>query len=173
MKDTQELDNCLQQTIKYLMENWYKEETGIVACALKDSDKIVFATSSKNGKNWSHAERNAYNKFKHLYGEPSEDAAFVITLSPCVEQLKYRSESSCAELIRLLGVRRMHFGVIDTLHVSSISSYAEMGFIATLTKNNRIALICDKLMSLFSRYDSRINSELLKIKKELGDGFFS
>lgn len=173
MKDIQILDNCLRETINYLIANWHNEDTGIVACALKDDDKIAFATSTRCRNNWLHAERNAYIKFKDLYGEPTNNAAFVITLSPCKEQLKYRAESSCSELIKQLGVKRIHFGVLDTQHVSCISSYSDIGFMPTLTQDNAIKTICSNLMNLFAKYDARINTELPTIKKELGNSFFS
>lgn len=173
MNEIQQLDLYLQQTINYLISNWYQEETGIVASALKDGNKIVFSTSSRNGNNWSHAERNAYNKFVRLYGQPSRDAVFITTFSPCIEKLKYRAEPSCAELIKSLGIKRIHFGVLDTLHAATLDAYTGMGFVATIAENTELAAICKNLMSLFERYDSKINTELLKIKNELGDSIFS
>ena len=172
MRDIKELDCYLTQTIEYLIKNWYNEETGIVACALIDDDKVIFATSSKNGDYWTHAERNAYTKFKRLYGEPSSNATFIITLSPCIIPLKYRSESSCSQFITSFGINRIHFGVLDTLHAESISVYKEMGFIATFTENINNKKICSNLMALFAKYHSRINEQLPAIKKELGNSFF-
>lgn len=172
MRNIKELDYYLTQTIEYLIKNWYNEEAGIVACALIDDNKIVLATSSKDGDYWKHAERNAYTKFKYLYGEPSSDATFIITLSPCIIPLKYRSESSCSEFIRNFGINRIHFGALDTLHAESISVYKEMGFIATLTENINNNKICTNLMALFAKYRSRINKQLSTIKQELGDSFF-
>ena len=52
MHDIKELDHYLDQTIIYLIKNWYNQDTGIVACALKDGNKIAFATSFRNGNNW-------------------------------------------------------------------------------------------------------------------------
>lgn len=166
-------DNYLLKTLKYLFENWYREDTGIVACCLKDGEKEVFATSTKNGSNWVHAERNAYNRFKELHGEPSENSIFVITLSPCLKDLKHRDEAACSDLIRELGISRVHFGVLDTLHVSNIEEYKEIGLNVTLTEKPQLAEMCNKLMQMFDTYDARINTELLEIKQELGDSFFN
>jgi pyrimidine deaminase RibD-like protein len=173
MNDIAELDTCLTQALKYLWENWYHEETGIVVCALKDGDKVAFATSTKNDKNWIHAENNAYYKFIQLFGQPSPHAAFIISLSPCIKKLKYRAEPSCLELIKRAGISRIHFGALDTMHAESISSYIYAGFATTLSKNESIKTVCNNLMNLFQEYDSRINTELLTIKNELGEGFFS
>ncbi len=168
-----ETEHYLGETIKYLIQHWYDAQTGIVACAIIDGDRTVYAVSSQNGKHWIHAERNAYNRFKSLYGNPGPNATFITTLSPCVSDLKRRSEPSCSDLIKKLGIKKMHFGVLDTFHVPSISSYKEMEFIPTVTQNEAMAKICKKLMGMFTEYDSRINTELPAIKKELGNSFFS
>jgi pyrimidine deaminase RibD-like protein len=172
MKDIEKLDAYLLKTLNYLFKNWYKKEVGIVACCLKDGEKTAFATSAKNGINWLHAERNAYNKFRYLHGKPSKDAVFIITLSPCVKGLKYRGESSCADLAKSLGINRIHFGALDTHHVPTLDGYTSLGFTASITKNPKIAEMCQNLMGMFSTYDARINSELLAIKESLGDSFF-
>lgn len=82
--DINELDHYLQQTLLFLYREWYKKDIGIVACCLKDGDKVT----------------------------------------------------------------------------------------ATLTTNKNAHEMCRKLMEMFSIYDSRINKELLSIKKELTDDFF-
>ncbi len=172
MENVIEFDNYLLQALNYLRERWYQEHTGIVVSALKDDARIVYATSSRNGKNWVHAERNSYNKFIKLFGKPSANAAFIISLSPCIKNLKYREESSCFELIKNSGISRIHFGVLDTLHAPSLADYASAGLQPSLSKNSNISMMCENLMSLFERYESRINTNLLDIKNELGDPFF-
>lgn len=165
-------DQLLLESLIYLQKHWYDENTGIVTCCLKDRSRKVFATSFKNDTHWLHAERNAYNKYKVLYGNPSKDAVFIVSLSPCINDLKYRKESSCADLIKKIDVKRIHFGVLDTMHAASEKKYKDFGIIGTLSTNEEIKVMSEKLMSLFSIYDSRINSELLDIKRELGDEFF-
>lgn len=166
------LDRLLLETIGYLIDRWYERDVGIVASCLVDGDNKVFATSTRDGQNWKHAERNAYEAFRKVYGEPSSDAVFVVTLSPCLKTLKYRGEPSCSQLMKELGVKRTHFGVLDDMHVNCPEDYAENALIATLTEDLRLADMCKKLMSMFAIYDSRINSDLLGIKLELGDQFF-
>lgn len=170
--DIDELDQYLYQTLLFLFKEWYKKDVGIVACCLKDEDKVMYATSKQQNESWLHAERNAYLKFKEQYGEPSRNAAFIVTLSPCLKELKYRDEASCSELINNLGITRIHFGVLDTFHTPTIESYNIFGLTATLTKNKNLHEMCRKLMGMFSTYDSRINKELLSIKKDLEDHFF-
>lgn len=170
--DIDELDQYLYQTLVYLFKEWYKKDVGIVACCLKDGDKIVYATSRRQNEFWLHAERSAYLKFKEQFGEPSKNAIFIITLSPCLKELKYRDETSCSELLKNLNITRVHFGVLDTFHTPTIEIYNSLGFSATLTKNKNQHKMCQKLMGMFSIYDSRINKELISIKKELGDNFF-
>jgi pyrimidine deaminase RibD-like protein len=168
-----EYDKYLFKTLHYLAEHWHDSETGIVACCLKDKHHFTFATSTKHGNHWKHAERNAYDKFKLSCGEPSADAAFITTLSPCVKDLKHRQEASCAELIKSLGVKHIHFGVLDTMHLAHLDDYKALGFIPSLTAVPSLSAMCLKLMNLFSTYDSKINTELPSIKRSLGDGFFS
>lgn len=169
-----ECDDILRETLEFLRKNWLNENTGIVACCLVDGDKKSFATSSKNQPFWKHAERNAYEEFKKQYDiEPSESAMFVVTLSPCVNNLKHRQEESCAHLMNQLGIKRIHFGVLDFMHADSLEIYRHAGLIPSLTGNTSYKMMCEKLMSLFSIYDSRINSDLIGIKNELGDHFFA
>jgi len=168
-----QLDQYLLKTLLYLFDNWFNPNTGIVACCIYDEDKVSFATSTRNGLNWLHAERNAYEKFVASYNcKPSSNATFIITLSPCVKDLKYRGESSCSELIQDLGVKRIHFGVLDDFHVPTLDEYTQLGFTATVTTEPHLAEMCQKLMSMFATYESRINSELLEIKIELSLEFF-
>ncbi len=170
------LDTMLKETIFYLKNTWINNpDTGIVACCLLDGDKKVFATSSRNGNYWRHAERNAYYQFKDEYGEPSSDAVFIITLSPCIKNLKYRAEdeSCCSHLINDLGVKRIHFGVLDTLHAETLSTYSSLGFKPSLSQDHYCKTMCEKLMAIFSTYQSRINKDLLGIKQELGEAFFN
>ena len=154
------------------MSDSIKKDAGIVSCCLADGKKKVFATSTRNGKNWKHAERNAYEQFCKQFGSPSPEAIFVVTLSPCLANLKYRKEPSCSELMRRVGVTRTHFGIIDDIQASSIKDYEKLGITASYTTNLYLSRVCERLMSLFSTYDARINSDLLGIKKELGNDFF-
>ncbi|STX51581.1 Pyrimidine deaminase [Legionella busanensis] len=170
------LDTILKETILYLKNTWINNpDTGIVACCLLDGDKKVFATSSRNGNYWRHAERNAYYQFKKRYGEPSRDAVFVITLSPCIKALKARAqdEAACANLINDLGVKRIHFGVLDTLHAETLSTYSSLGFKPSLSQDHYCKTMCEKLMAIFTTYQSRISKDLLGIKRELGEAFFN
>lgn len=169
----QYFDDLLKETLKYLYEHWYEENVGIVSCCLADKNNKAFATSTRDGKNWKHAERNAYEKYQTLYGQPTSDSVFVVTLSPCLKNLKYRGQSSCSELMKKIGVARTHFGVLDTMHASSLADYKNYGIDASVTKNASLASMCENLMAIFSDYDSRINTDLLGIKKELGSNFFS
>lgn len=173
MDDIAELDNCLIESLKYLKDRWYQPDTGIVTCALKDVNKIAYATSTKLKNSWVHAERNACNKFIEIFGKPSSAAIFIVSLSPCIKDLKYRTDSSCVDLIRSMGIKRVHFGVLDTLHGSSLTSYSKVGLIPSITENTEIKMMCSNLMGLFHEYDSRINNELVTIKHELGDDYFS
>jgi len=167
-----DLDQYLHQTLLYLFKQWYKNDVGIVACCIKDGDKVIYATSKRQNEFWLHAERNAYLEFRQQYGEPSKNAVFITTLSPCLKELKYRNEVSCSELIKNLGITRIHFGVLDTFHAPAMENYHLSGLGATLTKNYNLHQMCQKLMEMFSKYDSRINKELIAIKNELGDDFF-
>lgn len=169
-----EQDNILIETLKFLELNWLNENVGIVACCLVDGNKKVFATSSKHGVFWRHAERNAYQKFKDLYSvQPSHDALFVVTLSPCIKQLKYRHEDSCTTLMNQLGIKRVHFGVLDEMHATSCERYVHAGLIPSTSEDSWCIAMCEKLKDLFNIYDTRINSDLLGIKHELGNEFFA
>ncbi len=173
MEQITTLDDYLLKALHTLSKHWHERETGIVACCLKDKQKFTFATSTKHGHHWKHAESNAYDKFKLIYGEPSQEAVFITTLSPCVKNLKHRHESSCTDLIKKLGVKRIHFGILDTMHLAELSEYETLGLMPSLTAQVSLHTMCQKLMNLFSIYDSKINTELPAIKHSLGKDFFS
>ena len=169
-----EYDQILLQTLNFLQTNWLNPQTGIVACCLVDGNKKAFATSTKNGDYWRHAELNAYLEFKKQYAtEPSSSATFVVTLSPCLDDLKHRHEDSCTHLLNEIGVKRVHFGVLDSMHADSLNRYRQAGLTPSLTNNQYCSQMCEKLMALFSQYDSRINTDLVGIKEELGESFFA
>jgi pyrimidine deaminase RibD-like protein len=171
---SEELDTILLETLTFLSKNWLDPNTGIVACCLVDGDKKAFATSSKNPPFWIHAERNAYTTFKHQYqSEPSSSAFFVVTLSPCLIDLKHRQEASCTDLLNQLGIKRIHFGVLDAMHAKSLDAYRQAGLLPSLSKDSTCKILCEKLMGLFATYDARINTDLMGIKKELGEDFFA
>lgn len=168
-----ECDAILGETLEFLRKNWLNSDTGIVACCIVDGDKKAFATSSRNVPFWKHAEKNAYLEFKKLYAsEPSPSAIFVVTLSPCLSDLKYRQEESCSALLQQLGVKRIHFGVLDKMHADSLEKYYQIGLSPSLSEQGSYQMVCEKLMGLFAQYHSRINSDLIGIKKELGSSFF-
>lgn len=167
------MDQYLEMALQYLIQHWNEPNTGIVAAALIDGEKQIFATSYRSGDNWYHAERNAFDSFKQKFGQPSSNSIIISTLSPCIHSLKYRKEPSCCDLISELGIKSIHFGVLDTHHASSLDTYRQLGFNATLTQDSKLNRLCIKLMNLFSQYESRINTDLIGIKKELGDAFFN
>ncbi len=166
------MDQYLEKTIQHLAKHWFEADVGIVAAGLIDGANETYATSYRNGPVWYHAERNAYDLFQKKYGEPSKNAVFVSTLSPCIDDLKYRKEYSCCTLISSLGIQKIYFGVLDTHHTPSLDTYKQLGFHPTLTQNEKLHAICKKLMQLFAQYESRINTDLIGIKKELGPLFF-
>lgn len=176
MSNTLGLSECeilLGETLEFLRKNWLNSDAGIVACCIADGEKKAFATSSRNIPFWRHAERNAYLEFKKRYAsEPSASAIFVVTLSPCLSALKYRQEESCAALLQQLGIKRVHFGVLDKMHVDSLEQYYQLGLTPSLSEQVPYQSICEKLMGLFAQYNSRINSDLIGIKNELGSSFF-
>jgi pyrimidine deaminase RibD-like protein len=166
------MDHLLEQTIQFLKDHWLDHGVGIVAACIADGEKIVFATSIQKGDFWYHAERNAYDSFKLKFGEPGKNASFISTLSPCIGDLKHRKEESCANLISNLGIKKIHFGVLDTHHTISVDAYKQFGFQPSLTKDDNLHAICTRLMNLFTQYDSRINQDLIGIKKEIGSAIF-
>lgn len=56
---------------------------------------------------------------------------------------------------------------------TSLATYREAGLVPSLAENSNDRKMCEKLMALFSLYDSRINSDLMGIKNELGETFFA
>ncbi|KTD33794.1 hypothetical protein Lnau_2086 [Legionella nautarum] len=48
-----------------------------------------------------------------------------------------------------------------------------IGLIPSLSQQVSYQAICEKLMGLFAQYNSRINSDLIGIKTELGSPFFA
>lgn len=168
------LDLHLYEVIKHMENLWFEPNVGIVACALIDlGDRKVFATSEKteDGK-WLHAERNALNKFESIYGAPTKNAIFVTTLSPCDNFCSSRAGESCVNLILNSGISRVHFGSLEPHHNGSLDCYSNLGISSSLTKETNLLSICDNIANLFSIYGSKLNDELVAIKKQCGTDLF-
>lgn len=171
-RQIEKLDHYLTKAIQYLINNWYREEVGIVSCVIADENKLAFGTSIKKENQWIHAEKNALFNFENLYGPPSENAVFIITLSPCLQRIDESNEPTCVNVIKNKGINRIHFGAMYSTDISLLN-YEQMGFKATLTENIMNKIICEKINSLFTTFNTKIDTELLQIKKELGDDFFA
>jgi len=146
---TIKLDSYLLRAIKYLKSEWLKPEVGFVSCAIVDSGNIVYGTNviRKKGK-ILHAERNALNKYKKLFGKPSNNAIVIVTLSPCIKFSKNRIGEACALLLLKNNIRRIHFGHLHDKQ-GTIGTYKKLGFLPTSTESLLLSSISKNLLQFY------------------------
>jgi len=161
----EQLDIYLKKSLIYLMLNWYKKDTGLVACALiENGKKFVFSTSKISKQYWFHAERNAIRKFSSTYGKPSPNAVIVTTLSPCMLDMENRYGVSCTNLIKKMNIHRIHCGALDSSHVKKVEEYKKLNLQVSVTRDKELAKICKNLRKLLFTF-TKNNNNLLAIKK--------
>lgn len=148
-------DHVLVDLCQLIIDNKRRDNRyGLVAAAVIDGDRRVDATSSFNGK-WVHAERNALNKFKKQYGDLSNAAVIVTTLSPCVEDMPDRQGISCSELIAQTPVRRVYCGYRDPEH-EELHNDIDLSF----TTNGAIERMCQSFADTFQKENIKEDTEV-------------
>ena len=152
-----ELDMHLERVLRYLAD-LPADETGVVAAAVVDDDKVVYAGSGVPGPGkTAHAERNALSEYHDQYGEPSEDAWVVTTLSPCVYPMRGRAGCSCAALLlgddsNIPAIPRFHTGYMDPSQVT-VGQYRQLGLDVSLTASQTLHACCENLAQFFQTGD--------------------
>jgi len=151
--DRKILDEHLKNALVHLFEHWDDPKMSVVAAALVDGDKVIYAATDKTdeGKR-KHAERNALEQFKKKYGKPSADAVMVVTLSPCFTHSSTREGGACSEMLKEEGIKNIYIGAMDKLQQHSIKNYEDMGLQAQVCKNPTLAKCCYMLEDMFERH---------------------
>ena len=118
-----------------------------------------------------HAEYEAIRVAKSHGAQIQSSAAIAVTLSPCMKGMaKSRIGPPCTQVLKDLGILRVHAGVIDPLY-SSEEEYARVGIDLTTTRNPRLARACISLLAVFTKFGNRVNEDIVGVKRELGAGF--
>lgn len=142
-----ELDQILVKLCG-LVINKQKEDPdkfGFVAAAIVDPNKRIIArTSSKIGDKWRHAERNAIDRYRALYGDVPAGSIVVTTLTPCNDHMRDRYKASCTDLINSTGIDKVYCGYLDP---SQDDPHAE--FDQVITKNKQIRSLCKQFADTF------------------------
>jgi pyrimidine deaminase RibD-like protein len=121
----------------------------------------------------SHAERNAYEQYIKKYAmPPTLNSIMVVTLSPCIKPLAFSHKGSCLQLLLENKINRVHIGALDTCHVSSIDEYQHAGLLTSITNNDHLSRICQRIYKIIASNGDISVNELQKIKKQLGDNVF-
>jgi pyrimidine deaminase RibD-like protein len=150
--NTPKLDRILSKLVKMVLDGQEKDSDlyGMVAAAVVDpSNNIVASTSSNEDGKWTHAERNAINKYNKQYGEIPKGSIIITTLSPCNEyetdMADERAGASCTDLINTTNVHKVYAGYADpTQH-----DHSEQDFSVTVTDNKDIRNMCKRLADTF------------------------
>lgn len=170
MQDRKKLELHLKETLKHLFANWNDPNVSVVAAAIVDGDKTVYATNTllPNGKR-KHAERNAIEIFKERYGQPSENAVAIVTLSPCFMDSSVREGESCASMLQKEGIKHLYVGAMDKLQRGKLSHYTDGGIDVQVCKNRHLAQCCYMLEDLFERYleERKKGDSWLSIKEKI------
>ena len=150
--NTPKLDRILSKLVKMVLDGQEKDSDlyGMVAAAVVDpSNNIVASTSSNEDGKWTHAERNAINKYNKQYGEISKGSIIITTLSPCNEygtdMADKREGNSCTDLINNTNVHKVYAGYADP----SQHDHSEQDFTVTITDNKDIRNMCKRLADTF------------------------
>jgi predicted chitinase/pyrimidine deaminase RibD-like protein len=117
---------------------------GMVGACVLDNGNKVFATTTKSGKKWQHAERNAIDSYRRKYGELSKNCIIITTLSPCDSDMDDRYGSNCTDFIDSTDIKRVYCGYIDPTQKNTSSK-----FTLKVTKNVDIKDLCKKLAWTF------------------------
>jgi len=150
--NTPKLDRILSKLVKMVLDGQEKDSDlyGMVAAAVVDpSNNIVASTSSNEDGKWTHAERNAINKYNKQYGEIPKGSIIITTLSPCNEygtdMADEREGNSCTDLINNTNVHKVYAGYADP----SQHDHSEQDFSVTVTDNKDIRNMCKRLADTF------------------------
>ena len=170
-------DAYLSRVITHLRDCWMHPDVGIVSAAIMDpSHRLVFGVSTRTTSgSWIHAERNALINFKLAFGRPSPDSLVLTTLSPCTKVCSLsRSGPPCAQLLADNGLSKVHAGCIDVYAAPrGIEYYKEMDIELSVTEDPVCKTISEDLYNLFVRFGNCVNSDLERIKMEIGSALFS
>ena len=158
------LDGLLRDTVQLLRDRWEEIGTGFVACTLIDrGNRTSAAVRRQDDKTWLHAERQALELFTRLYGPPSREAWMISTLSPCLQDTRWRDGSACSDLLRAAGIRKVYTGRINADELRVPDEYALRGLDIHVTADPALARTCDRLVELFR--EPKLGSRLEEIKR--------
>lgn len=155
------LDTHLERVLRHLA-TLPDDETGVVAAAVIDGEQTTYEGSGVPGPGQTvHAERNAIRAYYEEYGEPSDDAWVVTTLSPCVYPMAGREGCSCTDLLRgddpdLPAIPRFHTGCIDPSQVDE-ETYRQLGLTVSVTTDPVLQTCCRNLCEFFQTNDRTID----------------
>lgn len=158
-------DRYLEKALRHLFDHWLEENVGLVAAALIDGDKVIYATSVLNANGtWKHAERNALEQFEVTHGNPGQGAVMLSTLSPCTrdagsgttygdqKNAVRRQDESCSSLLKQHGITTIGFGALDDEDAKAKSIYIDRGFSVIDIQDRTILATCTLLNSMFPAY---------------------
>ncbi len=150
--------HTLEQTIEHLKDNWFRQNTGIVAATIVDGKISVSATSMflPLEDKWQHAESSALLKYRRLFGKnPKSTSTMVVTLSPCMLDISSRLGASCTNQLVESGIHHVRFGYLDTKQTPSIDIYQQFDLDAKLVGDPNTQHMCADLYHLFHQvYDT-------------------
>lgn len=176
-------DAYLKRALGHLFNHWMDERVGLVAAALVDGGKEVYATSVLNADGiWKHAERNALEQFVATYGKPGPGAVMLSTLSPCIraagsgdhygdqKNAARRQDESCSDLLKRHGINTIGFGTLDSEDANDKSSYTDLEFNVVDIRDPTVLGTCKALNDMFPAYiDAEARGEIgcVALKRQL------
>jgi len=124
---------------------------GVVGAAIVDGENQMISMSKKESEgSYLHAERNAFEQFVDKFGEPSDDAFAVTTLSPCQRGSDARIGSSCTDLLVSNKIDTVYTGFVDPWQIP-IELYEEYGLTVIETDDEELRMYCEELFEYFPR----------------------
>ena len=176
-------DDYLKNALRHLFDHWMNKRVGLVAAALIDGDRKVYATSILNPDGtWKHAERNALEQFAATYGKPGPSAVMLSTLSPCTrvagsgdaygdqKNAARRQDESCSALLKQHGITTIGFGTLDSEDAKDNASYTDLGFNVVDIRDRTVLAACKALNDTFPAYieaEARGETGCVALKEQL------
>lgn len=169
-------DLLLKTALDHLGSHWFEPRVGLVAASLMTTSGEIFSATSYMAKPglFLHAESALLNLLDKKPGGRgvAANGLMAVTLSPCIGPSETREGISCSELLMDMDIRHVHAGAIDK-KVGGPEAYAPFRFKFSLTKDGPLSNSCKALLEVFGEFGPLVNTDIFRIKEELGTEFYS
>jgi pyrimidine deaminase RibD-like protein len=142
-----QLDEILTDLCELVIQGQYKnQDLGMVAAAVLDPDLncvVGINYPTRSGRR-VHAERAAIDSYTARFGPVPPGSTVITTLNPCSHDMAEREGSSCTDLVKQHGIRKVYCGCVDPEQVAD-----DQAFDLEVTGNPKIQALCKAFANTF------------------------